>query len=415
MRKSTLLAVVLLATAIGAGAAGAQGRVGTINSTFNTSARFEGMGSAGVGAPWGQDTDHWANPAALAYRRGACFNYFRSKLAAGLADDIVLTNKELILGARGLTVLLATGPGLGNKLDMGEQLIVDVDNNETGSEASWQETESLGVAVDAVRVLDGFLGRSDPQRPALSRALSLSGGIVRHSYEDRLTADQTIQDGVIAGGSAQIDYWSLGYQVRVEPLALLREPILGNSKYDLRGGAGYGRSVLNRTDDFLEYPGSDSTAPVARLYLSGWSVHAEAGLSEAWRNRPRQGIAALVLQAIDPLLSFTYAKQTMEPGVVYDGRNYVYEHDTSGLFDEKGSGWEVGCLNVLYFRRGHYSAEWGQIDGDTKGWGINLQLGKLAGIRYDRAEVPQATGLPDVTRHGASIWVDFLALRDREP
>ena len=64
---------------------------------------------------------------------------------------------------------------------------------------------------------------------------------------------------------------------------------------------------------------------------------------------------------------------------------------TKTKHEEKGDGWELGVANLFYVRRGHVEALYGDIDGDTKGWGLNVQAGRIGGFRYDRAEVPQAS------------------------
>jgi len=68
MKSIVLMMVFVMVLSVAAGDAIAVSSAGAINLTFNTSTRFEGMGSAGVAAPWGGDTNHWANPAQLAFR-----------------------------------------------------------------------------------------------------------------------------------------------------------------------------------------------------------------------------------------------------------------------------------------------------------------------------------------------------------
>ncbi len=87
-----LLCLIPVITQAGSGA-------GAINMSFNTSTRAAGMGDAGVAVAWDSDTNHRANPVLLAFRQGVHYISFESKLAAGLADDIYLTNEELTFGA----------------------------------------------------------------------------------------------------------------------------------------------------------------------------------------------------------------------------------------------------------------------------------------------------------------------------
>ena len=103
----------------------------------------------------------------------------------------------------------------------------------------------------------------------------------------------------------------------------------------------------------------------------------------------------LKASGINPLVSLGKSEQWIEPGFVWDihKEEYVYERDTSGRFDEKNEGWELGIGNVFYIRRGHRTENIGEfwaIDGDTEGWGLNLQAGRYGGFRFDQATVPQA-------------------------
>ena len=82
--------------------------------------------------------------------------------------------------------------------------------------------------------------------------------------------------------------------------------------------------------------------------------------------------------------------------------------ETNGIqmyYEETGSGWELGLANIFYLRRGHYEAPYVPLEGDTEGWGLNFQLGRMGGVRYDKATVPSAEGLPDEERETWSVWV----------
>ena len=127
---------------------------GSINMSFNTSARANGMGSAGAAVTWGMDTNHWANSALLAFRPGIHYRSFEVEL---VRDDIRLTNEELTLGAYGVTFLLATGPLPGNFLDMGTHPATDDNGYITGLFDSYMESKSWGLALDGVQVLERIL------------------------------------------------------------------------------------------------------------------------------------------------------------------------------------------------------------------------------------------------------------------
>ncbi|MDX2473443.1 MAG: hypothetical protein QNL91_07000 [Candidatus Krumholzibacteria bacterium] len=385
---------------------------GAINMSFNTSARFEAMGSAGVGAPWGTDTNHWANPALLAFRPGLNYLKFRSELAVGLADDIVITNEEITLGNYGVTLLLATGPVDGNFLDMGTQIGTDENGIPTASFESYMKSESWGLGLDVVQILDRLLDHGDQ---SWSRYTTLAVGYTHHDFSDQLAPDNNLQDSQ-GGGSAEGSSSDKGFVLRATPLVIDTPNGWHNNGYvGLTAGAAYGYSLQSDTDKYIVHVNTDQSDPFPRAFIKGWSVHLALPLAPNFRDRPVQGLERLLTEAIDPFFSFTYSSQLIEPGYVWnqDLGDYVYEHDKSGLQDEEGHGWEIGLANIFYVRRGHVKVDYGQVDGDTSGWGINLQAGDMGGFRFDRARVPQAIGLPNVTREGWSIWICPLAIANR--
>jgi hypothetical protein len=377
---------------------------GAINMTFNTSARAEAMGSSGVAVTWGEDTNHWANPALLAFRPGINYTSFETQLAAGLADDIWLTNEEITFGAYGVTFLLAKGPMDGNFLDMGVQESIDENGVSQGEFQTYMKSESMGVGADLVSVLEHFKGQSSG---VWTRYVSLAGGVNFHEFEDQLS-QETIFGGV-AGGSAM----SMGYVARVTPVDMSRGAgFMNNGLLGFNISGSYGASILNKTDDDIRHMDADQSDPFPRMYVSGWGANAQITLADDMRETLNDYGFGFLGDMINPLVSFTKTEQLIEPGFLWneDTQEYDYEHDTSGDQEEKGRGWELGLMNILYYRGGHVLAEWGDIDEETEGGGWKIQAGRFGGFTKDWAEVPQAEGLPNVRRESWSVWVDPLAI-----
>ncbi|MBK8164372.1 MAG: hypothetical protein IPK64_00255 [bacterium] len=149
---------------------------------------------------------------------------------------------------------------------------------------------------------------------------------------------------------------------------------------------------------------ADQSDPMPTVYLSGWALHGEV---LAGRNL-LENVPMWARDAVAPLMAFTATWQTMVPGHRWTGTDYEYVRDDSGAFDEEGWGWELSLLNIMHLRRGHVKVPYGDIDGDTEGWGLSLQAGRWGGVRYDKATVPQARGLPTVEREGWQVWVDLV-------
>ncbi len=404
LQQISYLILFCLIPAVAQAASGA----GAINMTFNTSARAAGMGDAGVAVAWDTETNHWANPALLAFRPGIHYRSFESKLAEGLADDIFLTNEELTFGAYGVTLLLAKGPVEGNYLDMGVQEGTDENGMSTGTFQSYMKSESIGLGVESVEILERILNK---QPGTWTRYVSFAGGISWHDFMDQLAPSGSLQDGV--GGTAEGSATSMGYVLRLTPLEMTRGGgILDNGLFGLSVGGSYGASILNKTDEFIRHVDVDQSDPFPRAYISGWAANAQLTLADDMRLKLNEIGFGFLGDMINPLVSFTKAEQLIDPGYSWntDTDKYEYGHDTSGLRDKKNRGWELGLMNIFFIREGNILVEYGDIEGPTEGGGWKIQAGRFGGFRKDWATVPQATGLPTVDRKTWSIWLNPLEI-----
>lgn len=399
MSKLCLTAAVVLSFLLPSVAVAAPG-AGAISLQFNTSARAAGMGETGVATLWGGDTNVWANPAMLAFRPGLRYGTMHSKLAEGFSENIFIDKKELTFGMPGAGLLFARGPIDHVYLDMGVQQGTDESGNPTGSFESYMKSQSWGVAVRAAEALRRL------KVADIGGWFDLAGGVVWKDFEDQLAPNDIIQDA-LGGGSAEASARDLGWVARVTPLnTLARGAQADAASFGFLIEASYGRAKLNDTDDVLFHGDANDFDPMPTMNLSGWAVHGELQAGP----RALETAPSWLRDAIAPLLAFTYTQQDIVPGYRWTGTEYEYARDDSGDFDEEGRGWELSLLNVLHLRRGHVEVPYGEIDGDTEGWGVSLQAGRWGGFRYDEATVPQARGLPTVNREGWQVWVDVLAV-----
>jgi hypothetical protein len=381
---------------------------GAINMTFNTSARAAGMGGAGVAVAWDTETNHWANPALLAFRPGIHYRSFESKLAEGLADDIFLTNEELTFGAYGVTLLLAKGPVKGNYLDMGMQEGTDENGESTGTFQSYMKSESIGLGVESVEILERILNKHPG---SWTRYVSFAGGIAWHDFLDVLAPEGFYED--YGGQNGEGTATSMGYVLRLTPVDMSRGAgLMDNGLFGLSVGGSYGASILNKTDEFIHHFEGSQGDPFPRTYVSGWAANAQLTLADDTRLKLNELGFGFLGDMINPLVSFTKAEQLMEPGFTWnpDTSEYDYGHDTSGLRDKKNRGWELGLLNIFFIREGNILVEYGDIEGPTDGGGWKIQAGRFGGFRKDWATVPQAAGLPTVDRKTWSIWLNPLEI-----
>jgi len=409
--KTISVIILISMLSLMANFASAASGAGAINMTFNTSARASGMGDAGVAMVWGEDTNHWANPALLAFRPGIHYRSFESRLLPGLHDKIVITNEEVTFGAYGVTFLVAKGPVDGNYLDMGSQPDIDENGELLGHFDSYMKSESWGLAVNAIEVLDNMLNN---QLGNWTRYVDLAAGASWYDFEDVLAPDYAMQgsEGSEHGeGSAM----NMGYVLSVTPVDLTSGSGFQDDGYlGLKLSGSYGASVLNKTEETIVHMDADQSDPFPRAYVSGWSVNFQLTWADETRLKLNEAGFGILGDMINPLFSFTKNKQVNDPGYVWNSESdvYSYEHDTSGVRAEEGDGWEIGVMNVFFIREGNILARYADVDGETEGGGWKIQAGPYGGFRKDWAEVPQASGLDNVRREEWSVWVDPLAIYD---
>jgi hypothetical protein len=193
-------AATILLVLFSQSAAFAVAGAGAASLTFNTSSRAEAMGGAGTGLVWDANTNHWANPALLAFRPGIQYLDFSSNPAKGLDDDIVLTSKELTLGAYGVTLLLGTGPVDGVFLDMGEETAYHETGQNTGTFKTYMKSEHVGLGADFVQLAEIILGK---EQGIWTRNWSLAGGYVWKDYEDDRGSNQDFPSLGIGQGTGR--------------------------------------------------------------------------------------------------------------------------------------------------------------------------------------------------------------------
>jgi type IX secretion system protein PorV len=328
-----VLGTVMILGSVGQAQAGAG--AGAIDLTFPIGARYNAMGEAGTALS--QDaTALWWNTGGLAFLPSRSKNrdvqMMTSKLAEGLADDIRLT---WFGGARPLGNIGAVGVSF-NYLDMGSQMGVDEDNNETGEFASYMFSVSAGYGVRVAR--------------------TLGVGVAIKYFRDDLAPDQSTQDQVAGGGS--------GDSFGVDFGALWKIPQLRSM---------VGLSIANLGPDITHVDAAQSD-PMPRKATIGTAVSLYSG---------ELGGILLVGDLLVPL--YKWEDNDYVIGLEFDQKEY-------------GGGMEFNYDYSLFLRFGYKSAKYGDIQDLTYGMGLDLEkwLGKA--FVFDFAWVPQAEGLPHVSR-----------------
>lgn len=374
-----LVVLSLLSLLLFAVPAAAQGTARIMD--IDGSAISSAMGGASAAVFWSAEPNYWANPALLGYYRGVRYQYARSQLVPGLADDVFLTSDRVTLGAYGVGLEVGR-----TKLDYGVSEMVDEYGNALGTFDSHEQVGAIAVGASLAGLVRSLAPASSAA--ALGGHLDLAVGLARKDVEMKL--------GPGAEALASGNPYDVGALVR----AGLDLGDLAGATVPVRLDAALGVSVLNANDVEFTFLSEDESAPPSRMRRLGGSVRLAIGQPAVW-SEARPGFAAAFLRGLDPLVSL---------GLAYDAEHVQAGDESAGGYDVSHFGVELTLLETLSVRFGDVTDRVGEIDGATWGLGIGLPIAGVAGARYDYAQYPQSSSLPDVTRHTASVFVDPVAL-----
>jgi hypothetical protein len=378
MRFRPLSLLVLLA-GLAASRAAAQGTARSMD--IDISMRSSGMGGASAAVFWGQDLNHWSNPALLGGLQGLRYEQGSTQLVPDLAD-VKFESKVLKAGGRGLGIVwsgTAPGPG-GVHLDYGANEGTDPSGNPTGTFNALEQVNSWGFGVNALEAFDGF------RRAGAPRGWSRYGDVAFGMN----FKDVKVDLGPGIAGSTTAHDW--GVLVRVTPIAAFNP----DRTIPIRVDLSWAYSVLNGNDDAVIDFGTES-ARVSRHRRDGFAGRIaftppsieHAATKKVW------------LRGLFPLVSVggAYEKATIDAG------------EGSSGYRTTGSGGELEVANVFALRIGSYTDKTGGIDGGTSGWSLGLPIGPWAGFRYSHATFPESSGLSDLDRNGWQVWVNPFEIR----
>jgi len=335
MRKFMTAGVITLTLVLGqAATVWAVSGAGAINLVFPVGARYNAMGEAGVALSQDATASRW-NPGGLAFLRDS-----------GMPHDIEIMSAPLAAGLADDINLYWVGYaapwGSGNfsanlnYLSMGEQIATD----EQGVEGETFNSHMFAVTFSYGLKLNPNLGV----------------GLGVKYFRDRLAPDAVLQDN--AGGSGDSFGVDLGMLWKIP-----------NWRLNLA------LAVSNLGPD-IQHVDADQSDPMPRKLATGFAF----ALFESEATS-----LIFVGDYWVPLLKWDTGEQ---------------DYSFGGEFDENewGLGAEWGYVQSLFFRFGYKSAQAGDIEDYTWGFGLDLKRWLGQGISFDYASVPQAKGLDNVNR-----------------
>src|SRR6267142_1195396 len=393
--------------------ASAQSESGAQSLLIDPAIRASGMGGASTAVIWGGDPNYWANPALLPYQHGVRYEWGRTHLLPDLAPDVSFKTKRLIAGYGGVTFSLAGKPldGLGNqRLDYGTSAATDVDGNSIVTFNSYEDIESFGVGVSALemtRAVGQLVGI--PGLNSIGRYGDISVGRASKTVDVFLAPASVTLDGRDARG--KVTTYDSGILFRATPYNSVDYPglIPGIDRIAaLRVDVTHGRSTQSYNDAKISYSDPNQADPVARISRRGWAYRIGLDLPGERRRHLRAGRSGWALDFVTPLVSWTTAWDRIIP-TVRDLNTGQRIEKTRAV----RTGWELTVANIFSIRRGRVDDPGAANHGSASGWGLGLNWGEAAGVRFDRAKAPQSDYLEALDRDGFTAYVDPIRLRQK--
>lgn len=409
-------AVVILRVAVFAGClAATPGKDAAASSALSLapSIRTAGTGGAGSAAFWGGDPDAWANPALLGYHQGVRFD--SGNTPYGTDSGLAFHSARWSAAFGGIGVM---GSGTPRGLSRTE-LVDDAVPGTPGRTAQRIEVGGAGISLaDAISSVMALAGAAPP---ALFARFDIAAGAMRNELRAGLAPDpesraRTTDYGVVArwtpvntldprataaSGAKPPGNWRWPQANDPARTRQARDPRAGmfpdlrprRTPEPRRFDLAYAYSVKNAGNGVLEHSTGPSE-PLERIVRHGVSASIAHG-------RPRRfGGTPWLTRAFTPLYAggIVGDLERLDPG------------DGTASRDVQRYGVEATYANVFTLRHGRVKDAAAGIDGTTSGYSVGLDLGYAGGVRYDRARVPQANGLPSLERRGVTAWVDPLVL-----
>jgi hypothetical protein len=311
---------------------------------------------------------------------------------------VFFTTKRITLGAYGLGIALAGKPfdKVGSvRLSYGLTQATGPSGEDLGTFEPFEEVSSFGIGLSLAQATEAIWRATGDDAPAIARYGDVALGLTKKDVHVFLNPAFSGFPETSGDGKAE----DRGIFIRLSPLNTFDGGGPAALKaVRLRLDLGHGRSTLNRGQPLLDLGPSNGTEPMVEETRKGWSAHFALHPVDFDQELEHARLGWLA-RSVSPMMSF---------GVAWEDQT---EHFPSGTAPADESqidkhGWEATLLNIVSFRGGHVSDPDGGVVGSTSGWGVGFAFEGAAGFRYDRATVPQASGLTRLKRKAWTFFVD---------
>lgn len=360
-------------------------QVSGIVMDFDPSVISTGMGGASGANFWGAEPNAWANPALLGLTRRVSWQTGNADLIPDLVSGITYETSRLTLGGMGVGLQLDGRPGGfgGAEIEFSPDPIFS-----PGFPFS-ENTEAFRLGVSLGGVVSAIARARGAEPPPMTERFDLAFGYAwKHTVVDLAPGFATPGEG---------DTRDFGVALWIGDARRIMPGIFGpETRVDLAAGV----SMRNYSDQGIAFPDEDATYPATRAQRQSVALR----LASAAERKPvaTQGLGALLDRGLDPWVAFVIAYDHVSLSA--GGRGEDFPLNLVGM--------ELSLLNIVSLRGGYVSDDAGEIHGASYGFGIQMPLGAVAGLRYDFASWPQAddSGLDPRIHHSMIAFVDPLEL-----
>ena len=361
---------------------GAIETLGLLSLSFETSATTHAMGgyNTTVGNAWNSDPlMSYTNPALAAFQEGFSYSVIKYKWLPDVTDDDYYYHAAFaVIGYKGIALSLPAlnqNSDWGIYMDFGEQEQWDSSGNFLGTYHSYDSYKAYGLAINPFEVYREFADNPHPVLKHFDLALGLS-------YIDI--------DSFLAPASGLTDATAEAH-TSIYNLGLLAK---ANYRFGdfLNAEGSFGLTRFNPENKKVSYIEDMYAHPIVRYRNTGFGVFCSVPMELIRDYLPTEYMFT------DNLISLKWLQGQQDP-------LFGYEDEIT-----TGNGMELGLLDTIYLRHGHYDDEAGHITGDTKGFGIKLHYKDYFAIRYNQASFPGGALTKEHESYDMGVNVNFLKL-----
>lgn len=367
---------------------GAISSLGLLSLSFETSATTHAMGgyNTTVGNAWNSDPlMSYTNPALAAFQEGFSYSVIKYKWLPDVTDDDYYYHAAFaVIGYKGIALSLPAlnqNSDWGIYMDFGGQEQTGPAGNSLGTCHSYDSYKAYGLAINPLETYREFADNPHPVLKHFDLALGLS-------YIDI--------DSFLAPASGLTDATAEAH-TSIYNLGLLAKANYRFGDY-LNAEASFGLTRFNPENKKVSYKVSyieDMYAhPIVRYRNTGFGVFCSVPMELIRDYLPTEYMFT------DNLISLKWLQGQQDP-------LFGYEDEIT-----TGNGMELGLLDTIYLRQGHYEDEAGHITGDTKGFGIKLHYKDYFAIRYNQASFPGGELVKEHESYDMGMNINILKLME---